>query len=264
MNSSLNHIINGFMIHFRTVSMYRKHKFLWKYSFLPLLINVVLMVALFITVIYFGLPAIQNWVSGHGEHWVWNILSGLAGFFAFIVFLILTFLLFLLAANIISAPFNDMLSEKLERSVWPEASRTWPTLSISKILWISIAEEAKKMLFLFGTWIMLLPLNLIPIIGSLLYFAVNMYFTFLTLSLEYTGYCLDRRGYTFREKRAFTRRYKHSMLGFGAGVACILAVPLVNFFLIPAAVVGGSLLSIELLREEFHQEKGEHTTRDAR
>jgi CysZ protein len=106
-------------------------------------------------------------------------------------------------------------------------------------------NELKKMsLFLIGM-VLLLLLNLIPVLGQLVYSVAAILFTLFFLVVEYLGYVFSRKNYSFRDQRRYIWRRKFLTLGFGTGVLCILAVPFLQFFCLPLAVLGATLLWCE-------------------
>jgi CysZ protein len=57
---------------------------------------------------------------------------------------------------------------------------------------------------------------------------------------------LGRRGLTFREKRAWHRRWRAESEGFGLAGLVTLLVPFANLLLAPALAVGATLLVLDL------------------
>jgi len=61
---------------------------------------------------------------------------------------------------------------------------------------------------------------------------------------------LMRKQLSFAEQRRYIFKHPVQMAGFGCGVFCLLAIPFVQFFCIPLAVVGATLLWCDFPREE--------------
>lgn len=60
---------------------------------------------------------------------------------------------------------------------------------------------------------------------------------------------MDNHQLSFAEVKRAVRSRRLSSLGFGGLVALCTAIPLVNFFVVPAAVVGATLLWCEELQQ---------------
>jgi CysZ protein len=59
---------------------------------------------------------------------------------------------------------------------------------------------------------------------------------------------MDNHQRSFAQVKAAVRSRRLTSLGFGGLVALCTGIPLVNFFVVPAAVVGATLLWCEELR----------------
>ena len=62
------------------------------------------------------------------------------------------------------------------------------------------------------------------------------------LALEYADYPLGQRGLTFREQRRLLRRHWPLTLGFGGMTLLLTLIPVLNFLVMPAAVIGATLM----------------------
>ncbi len=85
--------------------------------------------------------------------------------------------------------------------------------------------------------IMALIFSWIPVL-NLFAFAL----AFLLITFQYISYPQTRRGIGFREGARFLRLHPFACLGFGLSVSFLFAIPVVSAFVLPVAVVGGTLL----------------------
>jgi CysZ protein len=76
---------------------------------------------------------------------------------------------------------------------------------------------------------------------------VWMLFGAWMLAISYVDYPMGNHGLGFPEQRRRLRERRYLALGFGGAVMCALAVPVVNFLVIPAAVAGATALWVERL-----------------
>jgi CysZ protein len=159
---------------------------------------------------------------------------------------------FSICANIIGAPFNALLAEKTEAlllrnngtdSAVPETS----LLTIVKDAPRSIAKELRKILLYLPRALLVFVLTLLPPlypVAPLLWFALGAWM----LALEYCDYPLDNHRYTLAQVRQCIARERLTTYGFGSAVMLGSMVPLLNLFIMPAAVCGATLYWVERLK----------------
>jgi len=230
-----------------------------RYVFIPLAINTVL----FITVIWFGIGQfgeLTDWIFGFLPTWLQEWLAWLRWIF-YVLFgllmLLVVFFTFTLVANIIAAPFNDLLSAAVTRhlalaNAAPSESTTQhktPDTAFIKQFMPLIANELKKLSYFILWSIPFLLLFLVPVvnlIAPLLWFL----FTAWMLNLEYMDYPMGRDNLLFSQQRKRLKPHKFLSLGFGSAVSLTTMIPIANFLVIPAAVAGATALWIEQLENK--------------
>ncbi|MFN0062005.1 MAG: EI24 domain-containing protein [Myxococcaceae bacterium] len=142
------------------------------------------------------------------------------------------------------APLHDALSEATERAVGrPIAVRqTWLRGAMT-----ALAHTALRIAtYLFGL-LALLPVVFIPFAGAALWGVLGLLWTFAWLSAEYVDIPLTRHGHPAQRIRQLLRTRPWLCMSFGSAVYVLLWLPLLNLFLVPLAVVGGTLLYVETL-----------------
>jgi uncharacterized protein involved in cysteine biosynthesis len=153
--------------------------------------------------------------------WPWILLSAVA--------LVLPFLLAMTPGGI------PGWSRAADYSVWLR----WAISTESRALWVGI-EIAAITLFLLA---ILLPLNLVPLFGSLLYSALVGFGTAIGM-LEIP---MERRGWSIAQRFAFLKYHAMPISLFGATVGVVFAIPLLGpVIAVPAASIGGLWLLIRL------------------
>jgi len=221
-----------------------KNRALWKFAAAPLMISAVVLTFGYVLIYYFLRDMVHGVMS---DQWYWQIVYYVIAFIVGLFLLVLFFFLFTRIASALAAPFNEVISERTEQIVSGKASLI--PFSFSALIKDSargIGHAFKILAAYVALLIAALVLWLIPGAGPVLFSAATILISSYMFAYEYLGYPMDRRRYSFREKRRFLRTKLKSALGFGVGNLVVASIPLVNVLLIPAAVAGGTLLFLEL------------------
>ena len=158
--------------------------------------------------------------------------------------------LFTLVANLVGAPFNGLLAERVEAHLTGGRSGEDPGwLSMLRATPRLLGSEIAKLLYL-AVW--LVPLLLLQFVPLLNVVAPVLLFLFgaWMFALEYLDYPMGNHGALFREVRAAARERRRTAFGFGIVVAALAVVPLVNLFLMPVAVAGATALYVDHWRAD--------------
>jgi CysZ protein len=214
-----------------------------RYVIVPLLINF----ALFGAAIWYGasqFEALLDWLLPNWLEWARWILWPLFAASALLV----VFYTFTLIANLIGAPFNGLLAEKLEARLTGETqaqSQGWAYLVRNGVA--AIFNELRKLVYLIVRTIPLLILFVIPGLNVLAPFAW-LGFSAWMLALEYVDAPMGNHDLTFHDGRRLLRQNRSLALGFGGAVLLMTSVPILNFFSMPVAVAGATAMWVERLR----------------
>jgi len=181
------------------------------------------------------------------EAWYWRVVYYVAVFVIIVLMLFVFFFLFNRIASALAAPFNDVISRKTEEIV--RGSLTEERFSIIQLVKDSgraVAHSFRILAVYIGLLLAALLLLLIPGIGPLLFSSAAALLSSYMFAFEYLGYPMDRRRFSFSQKRKFLRSQFTSAMGFGLGNLAVASIPVLNLFFIPAAVAGGTLLFLDL------------------
>jgi len=221
---------------------------LWKYAAAPVAISTVILgIAYFLVYRYF----LRFLTPLVGSAWYWQAVYYLLLAVVAVLVLVVVFFLFTRIASAVASPFNDLMSEKTEQLVRGRFVETpFSILTVLKDSGRAISHSFKILGLYCACLVAGLPLLFVPGIGSFLYAAAGVLLSAYMFAFEYLGYPMDRRRFSFSEKRRFLRSRIRSIMGFGLGNLAVASIPLVNLLLIPAAVVGGTLLFLDLSSAE--------------
>lgn len=225
------YLINGFKLIFKPG--------IKRFIIIPFLINMILFSVGFFVVQHF-FAQFNHWLIGylpHWLHWVSSILW-IIFFCSFFLLLLFTFVAF---ANLIGAPFNNFLAEKVLLHL------TGENLA-QKTLWQSIQElpqALKRQFALLGYYLPracgLFILLFVPVVHffvAIAWFVFNAWF----MALQYLDYPTDNQRVSLSEVHHWLWRNRGLTLGFGSGILIFTLIPVINFFIMPAAVAAATQL----------------------
>jgi CysZ protein len=155
--------------------------------------------------------------------------------------------LFTAVALIIASPFNALLAEKAEelitgREVEGLEGLGAALLAVPK----SILRELFKFLYYVPMAAFVLVVSFIPGINTVAP-ALWLLLGAWMMSIQFVDYPMDNHQLSFADVKEAVRSRRLSSMGFGGLVALCTGIPIVNFFVVPAAVVGATLLWCEEL-----------------
>ncbi len=216
------------------------------YAVMPLLINIVL----FASLIWFGYeqfsPLVDYMMSGvpaifNFLRWIiWIIISTFTAIFVFFTFTPI--------ANIVAAPFNALLSEKIEIRLTGKAIGA--NSSFMKMARDSFLSQLRKLVYIIFWSAVLLLISLIPLVNFAAPFLWVIFGSWL-LSLEYLDYPMGNHELNFTRQRQILAARKGLSLGYGSSVMVLTSIPLLNFIVMPVAVAGATVLWVEQLEREM-------------
>ena len=214
-----------------------------RYFLVPAAINTFVLLGLFIVVyMNFG-----GWVSSIMS-WFPNWLSAvywLVWAMTFVVVLLSVVFFFTFIANIVSSPFNALLSVKVEEQLTGKS----PTVDVS--IWMVLpraaGREIRKLLYVLPRLVFLLLVVFIPGVNIVAPF-LGILFGAWMMALQYTDYGADNNGISFLNLKERLKQTRLQALLFGLPAYLLLTIPGVNLVLMPIAVAGGTRFWVEYLK----------------
>jgi len=217
---------------------------------IPLLINILLFSILtYYSWLYF--PLMLDTVITYLQLPNWGLVFAIMRWIMlplFIVFaMIIFFLTFTFLANLISEPFNGALSRAVERYITGNKVES-TSESIFVVIINFIGEKLEKLWYYFKWIVILLIVSFIPIINvisPILWFLFSAW----VAALEYADPVLSNHGYSVPEQRKLLAKKRMLTLGFGISVIVTMFIPIINFFVMPAAVAGATHMWLQQFAE---------------
>jgi len=210
------------------------------YVIMPLGINLVLFGAL----IWYGYSLFYPLVE-----WMMSFVPGWLDFIEWLIWLffgtlaaVTVFFSFTPIANIIAAPFNALMAEKIEIHLTGRALSS--NISFARMALDAIGSQLRKLVYILLWALGLFLVSLIPVINLVAPLLWVVFGSWL-LSLEYFDYPMGNHDLVFDEEKRLLRERRGIALGFGGGVMVLTSIPIVNFITMPIAVAGATLLWVE-------------------
>jgi uncharacterized protein involved in cysteine biosynthesis len=220
--------ISGFLAPFRGLLFVARHG-LWGHLALPLLLNI-------------GLAVGAGWLAVRlVRDRLGTELTASAGLVAdialFVLAAVVGLLLFLIAQPVISAPFVDLLSEKVERIVRGQA----PSAGLFRSAWQAMLHGSLKTMLYLLALILTFGLGAVTGIGG----AIGAGFYALFLAFDGFDYPLARRAVSFGGKWRYLVLHPGQTLGYCVGASVLYLVPLAALVAPAFAAVGATLAYLD-------------------
>lgn len=165
-----------------------------------------------------------------------------------ILIIILVYYSFTMIANLIAAPFNAILAQKVEAKLLGREI-TLQDVSMLQVIKRTLSSELRKMAYMLKWLIFLLILTFIPVVNSIAPFAWMLYGAWM-LSVEYADYPMGNHELYFKEELARLKKNKFKSLGFGSAVMLMTSIPVINFFAMPVGVAAGTVYWVKRLKHQ--------------
>jgi CysZ protein len=205
----------------------------------PLLINCLLFsIAIYLLSQFFG-----YWVDYSLQllpEWLQFIDWLLWPLFALLV-LVGVYFSFGTLAGFIAAPFNGLLAERVEQRQRGELliDENWKSLLATVPR--ALQRETQKLAYYLPRIILVLVLLWLPLFGPLIWFLFGAWM----MAIQYCDYPMDNNRIPFAQMRLLLKQRRLMALGFGSLVSLAMLIPILNLVIMPAAVIGATLMWLE-------------------
>ncbi len=213
-----------------------------RFVLVPLIVNVLLFIgAIWLLVNQFSV-LIDYWL-GFIPDWLDFLYWLFWPLFALLV-LVGVYYGFSIVANLIAAPFNGFLSEKVENRLRGEPVTDEGWGEVVKMIPRALQRELHKLAYYLPRFLLILVLTFIPgvnLLAPLLWFLFGAWM----MSIQYCDYPMDNNKVSFNQMRQLMKAKRVTSVGFGGMVQLGMLVPVLNLFVMPAAVIGATLYWVE-------------------
>ncbi|WP_027858367.1 sulfate transporter CysZ [Marinobacterium jannaschii] len=213
-----------------------------QFVIVPLMVNILL----FVGAIWLLINQFDQWV----DYWLAKMPEWLSfldfllwPLFAVLV-LVLVYYSFNIVANLIAAPFNGFLAEKVERSLRGEVLTDEGWGAVLALVPRAIGRELSKLAYYLPRFLLVLLVTFIPllnIVSPLLWFLFGAWM----MAIQYCDYPMDNNKVSFKDMKLMLKQQRMTSVGFGGLVQLGMMIPVVNLVLMPSAVIGATLYWVE-------------------
>ncbi|WP_301099858.1 sulfate transporter CysZ [Otariodibacter sp.] len=212
----------------------------------PILINALVMsglIWLFFTNVGQLLDtALPSWLE-----WLSFILIPLM----FLMILVIFYFTFTTLANFIAAPFNALLSERVEQQLTNENLTDMSIAEMLKDVPRMLKREWQKMWYSIPRIIALFLLGFVPFLGQSIIPILTFLFGAWLLAIQYCDYPFDNHKISFQRMRNALLEKRMMNFTFGTLVSLFTMIPFLNLVAMPVAVCGASAMWVGEYRRFF-------------
>jgi len=231
-NSGMSYFLKGFEL--------IRLKGIRRFVFIPLFINIIL----FSIALYFMFIELEHYMAELMQwlptwlDWLRVILWPLA----MLTLLIIFSFIFSTIANWLAAPFNGLLSEKIEAILTNQPSPKGSAIDIVKDIPRTLGREWTKLRYYFPrAMIFFILMLLVPFIGQIIWFL----FVAWMMAIQYKDYPFDNHKIPFNAMKEVLKQNQRLSYSFGITAAFFSMIPIVNLIVMPVAICGATALWVD-------------------
>ncbi len=223
------------------------HPALRLFVLVPLVINILIFGSLF-TLGFNYVTELIDWLMSKLPQWL-AFLEWILWPLIVITACLISGYLFTTVALLIASPFNGLLAEKAEELITGRPVDGIEGMGAALLLVPrGILRELAKLLYYIPRALVVLIASMLPGINAIAP-ALWLLLGARMMSITFLDYPMDNHRLQFADVVDASRSHQWCSLGFGGVVAVCAGIPVVNFIVVPAAVVGATLFWCEELAE---------------
>lgn len=238
MASLIEDFFSGFLTFFQSFSDVFDAR-IRRYVVSPILISVVAFL------VVFGLGGwayhrLLAWLLAFLPHWL-QWLKYILWIIFIVIFWTTMSYIFVYASNLFSLPFNGLLSIKTETMLGQKPGASMSSMALICDVPRLLGRQLKLLMYWLPKAILCLIIFFIPIIhiiAPILWFLFNAWM----MSMQYMDYPMDNHEISFNDMRYRLAQKRGYFLGFGSAILLMSMIPIVNLFVMPAAVIAATKL----------------------
>lgn len=231
----------GFL--FRGLRMWRERPALMLLGVVPAVIALVALVGLLVTVVLVADDLI-DWATPFADDWS-DLWQGVLRVGLYVAVVIGTLFLSVVTFTGLTLAIGDPFYERIWRETELMLGGDVPAKGVG---WLRGALDGAGLILLgVATTVLVFSIGLIPVVGPIIGPLVGVTIAGRLLAGELVSRALEARGMDRAAQKALLADRRSTMLGFGVVVQVCFLVPFGAVLMMPAAVVGATMLAREAL-----------------
>ncbi|RHW27792.1 hypothetical protein D0Z08_05690 [Nocardioides immobilis] len=231
----------GFL--FRGLKMWRQRPALMLLGIVPALVVLILLLGLFVTVVLLADDLI-GWATPFADDWsaLWRGVLRIGLYLAVIIgSLFLSMITFTGLTLAVGDPFYEKIWKETELMLGGDV----PARGVG--WWRGALDGLGLVALGLATTVLVFVIGLVPVIGPIVGPILGVMIAGRLLAGELVSRALEARGMNRAAQKALLADHHPTMLGFGAVVQLCFLIPFGAVLMMPAAVVGSTMLAREVL-----------------
>jgi len=240
-NSAFGDFVEGFCLPAKAYKTLSHTPGMRTFALMPIFVNVLI----FIGIISFFFYLVNRWDIPDVEWNFWgsSVINYLLETFKWVILvslgLVASYYSFTMIGLVVASPFNDILSERVERSLCEKNhSTSLPIYLTASTAALSTFDSLRITLRQLFFTLLALPFLFIPFIGYLPFFFISAWFS----GLGFLDVGMARNLLRDKHKKGVISEHKWKILGLGMAMELLFWIPFLNLFLLPFGVVAGTHL----------------------
>jgi len=222
-----------------------KQKGIRRFVFIPLAINALLFSFAFYFV-YLELSTYMESIMSWLPSWL-DWLSVVLWPLAVITILVVFSFIFSTVANWLAAPFNGLLSEKMEAILSGNEAPKGSMLDIVKDIPRTLSREWQKLAYYLPRAIgFFIIMWLLPVVGQIIWFL----FIAWMMAIQYKDYPFDNHKGPFATMKQMLKQNQGISYSFGITVALFSMIPIINLVVMPVAICGATAIWVDHYKDK--------------
>lgn len=217
---------------------------------IPFVLTIFVFFAMFWVALY-GFASWKEWFleDKTAWYWTWTGAEYILWLLFFVIYAAACFFGFLVVGSLITSPFSEYLSQKVEQAYPPpDVPKGGGARFVVSDIVRGLKHEVLRLSMYACLWLGCLMLLLVPLLGPFAFSGAMIYLNVRYLAWDGLDYCMSRRRMGFRQKLALLRGSHARTTGYGALSFALLAIPFTTLFVLPLNAVGGSILYCRIQR----------------
>ncbi len=231
----------GFL--FRGLKMWRQRPALMLLGLVPAAVVLVVLVGLFVAILLVADDLIE-WATPFADDWS-DLWQGLLRIGLYVAVVIGSLFLSMITFTGLTLAVGDPFYER----IWKETELMIGGVVPDKgVGWLRGARDGLLLVLLgLATTILVFVIGLVPVVGPVVGPLLGLVIGGRLLAGELVSRALEARGMDRAAQKALLAGHRPTMLGFGVVVQLCFVIPFGAVLMMPAAVVGSTMLAREVL-----------------